>query len=215
MRALRPDTRQSGFSLPELLVVIAILGIVSTAITSVILSTQRAEQFQRGLQEVIDDGRLSLSRIRRELRGARRVLATSCAMGQTIGSATCEPSDRLHFWVDQNQDAIPQAEELICYAVVAVPGSTDRWRVMRWTHAMLPADPPDDECSAAAMPAAAQVLAETLVDPRPFTFDRIPQADPHAAPTRSVDVLLELEVAGTRGPDSIDVRGTIRIRNVA
>ena len=75
-----------GFSLVELLVTIAILGVVAAATPTVIISTQRAEQFQGEMQTVMDDARISMERVRKELREARRVLPDSCQ--ETITSAT-------------------------------------------------------------------------------------------------------------------------------
>lgn len=205
MRRLRPRHDDAGFSLVELLVVISILAVVSTAVVAVILSTQRAEQFQSRLQEVIDDGRLSLSRIRQEVRSARRVLPTSCVTPDD--PANCFPSGRLHFWVDRNQDALVEADELVCYQVQVDGVGPGQHRLMRWDESVAPCDGP--------VPAAARVLAATLVDPLPFkVFDAVPLSDPEAAPTRRVEVVLELEVLGDRGPDSITVDGTIRLRNV-
>lgn len=194
MRAgLRDDER--GVTLIELLVVILIIGVVMGATYSIIISTERSNQFQQTMQQVVDDGRIALSRIRKELRSARRVFATSGA-------------DRLHFWVDANQDAIPQADEQICYAVE--PISAARWQITRWTHAT-------GDCVPGAPPAGAtpQLLAQTLTDPGPFTlYDPVPSFDINDPATRVVRIELELEVESVRS-HSINVEATVRLRNVA
>jgi prepilin-type N-terminal cleavage/methylation domain-containing protein len=189
-------TRQEdGFTLVELLVTILILSVVMTGITSVVISTMRTEQYQRSLQDVVDDGRLSLARIRKELRSARRVHETS-------------NESALHFWVDKNQDALVQPEEQICYEVEAI--GTGRYQISRWTHHEL-----NTTCAAAAAAGQPkQVVARTLVHDGPFVgFTPIPGGvdDP---PTREVIIRLDLEVAAGRGPDVTTVEGAIRLRNV-
>ena len=199
-----PVDRQQGFTLVELLIVIVIMGIVASGITSVIISTMGVESDQSELQQVIDDGRLSITRIRQELREARRVLEGS-------------GSDTLYFWVDGNQDAIIQPEELVCYRVDELDGQ-DRWRIARWTGATADCVGDNPEVDAPpAVPAGAQTLASTLVDPEPFvTFSPgLPDpANPFSAPTREVTILLDLEVNNARGPGAIQVEGSIRLRNV-
>lgn len=184
---------QRGTTLVELLVVIVLLAIIGAATTGVVVAVTRNEGFQRNVREVIDDGRVSLQAIRKELRSARRVLADS-------------GPDRLHFWVDENQDAIRQANELICYVVR--PLGTGRWEIVRWEGATVGCDTP---------PAGASVrtLARTLVDPNPFVAYRpAPSSNVDDPPTREVDIVLELEVAAGR-THSVTVDGTVRLRNVA
>jgi prepilin-type N-terminal cleavage/methylation domain-containing protein len=190
------SSREGGFTLVELMITVMIVGIVTTGITSVVISSLRTEQDQRQLQDVIDDGRLSMTRIRQELRAARRIHESS-------------GPDRLHFWVDQNQDALVQPEEQICYVVE--PIGTARYQISRWAGAVDPED-----CAPGSMPPgeSLRVVARTLVDPEPFVaFTPEPGgiADP---PTREVSLLLELEVEAPRGPSSITVEGSVRLRNV-
>jgi prepilin-type N-terminal cleavage/methylation domain-containing protein len=205
MTRLRPSPDEGGFTLVELLVAMLIMGIVTTGITSVVVSSLRTEQFQQRLQDVVDDGRISITRIRQELRGARRVLESSSG-------------DRLHFWVDQDQNArADDPEEMICYVVEPIGTSGRQWQISRWTHAVDPSD-----CAPGALPAGQtrRVVATTLVNPddptatpQPFRYTPEPGSvtDP---PTRQVDVILDLEVLGDRGPGNTQVEGSIRLRNV-
>ena len=189
---------EGGFTLVELLVAVMVMSIVMGGITSVIISTTRVESDQQELQQVVDDGRLSLTRIRQEVREARRVLDGSDASA-------------LHFWVDRNQDALVQDAEVVCYAVDPLAGASEpRYRIARWEGAV-------DGCSAALIPAGAPTLASTLLDPDPFVaytpaFPVV--ADPSAPPTREIEILLDLEVQNARGPGSVEVMGKIRLRNV-
>jgi prepilin-type N-terminal cleavage/methylation domain-containing protein len=195
---LRVDRDERGFTLVELLVTITIMGVIMSAITSVVISTLRVEQNESSLQDVIDDGRLSLQRIRQELRAARRVHEDS-------------GPGNLRFWVDQDQDQIPTPEEQICFLVELLPGATAQWQISRWTHAVDAADCVDG----AAVPAGASrsVVARTLTDAEPFTYDPLP-GGPSDPPTRQVDIDLVLEVVGVRNLGSTDVNGSIRLRNV-
>jgi len=201
---MRPSTGEQGFTLVELLVTIVIMGIVASGITSVVVSTLGTEQYQRQLQDVVDDGRVSLQRIRQELRGARRVLDSSAP-------------DRLHFWVDQNQDSLVAPEEQICYVVEAI--SATQWQISRWAHAEDAAD-----CAPGAIPAGQtpRVVASTLISsnpsdptetPAPFVYSPVP-GGVNSPPTREVTIDLDLEVESARGPESVQVQGSIRLRNV-
>ncbi|MEX2549494.1 MAG: prepilin-type N-terminal cleavage/methylation domain-containing protein [Nitriliruptoraceae bacterium] len=191
---------EGGFTLVELLVAVVVMSIVMGGITSVVISTTRVESDQQELQQVVDDGRVSLTRIRQEVREARRILAGS-------------DGSQLHFWVDRNQDALVQPEEVVCYAVEALDGtSTGRYRIARWEGA-------DDGCSEALVPADAPTLASTLLDPEPFVgyTPEIPpdaDSDPYANPVREIEIFLDLEVQNARGPGSVEVMGNIRLRNV-
>ncbi|HEX9766995.1 MAG TPA: type II secretion system protein [Nitriliruptorales bacterium] len=221
------DPADAGFSLTELLVVIVILGIVGGAITGVVVTTQRAEQFQSRLQEVMDDGRVSIARIRKEVRAARRVHDTSCT-GTAADGSDCAPTDRLHFWLDENQDSLVQSDEQICYIVAPVTGSTQRFQLLRWTGATDTDDDGDgdltDECAldGGSPPSgvAATILAQTLVAPgggTPLPFVSLqppPLADPTEPATNTVVIELELDVPDDRGPGTLEVDATVRLRNV-
>lgn len=198
---------ESGFTLIELLVVTLVLGVVVGGLTSVVISSLRVEQTQTQMQDVIDDGRLAMTRIRQEVRSARRILHGS-------------DDDRLYFWVDQNQDALVQPPELVCYAVEPLPGSSTRFQISRWDQAAtiddcepglalldpVGADPPE--------PPGRTVLAQTLLNDDPFAYSPPPPDDPNLPRTREVDVLLVLEAEAPRGPESMEVEGTVRLRNV-
>jgi type II secretory pathway pseudopilin PulG len=201
------DAAEAGFTIVELLVAMIVTGVVMGGLMSVVLNTMRNEQHQRELQDVVDDGRLSITRIRQEVRGARRVFPSSAG-------------DRLHFWVDQDQNSLDDdPAELVCYVVEPVGDTGTQWQISRWTHALAASD-----CAPGALPAGRmrRVVATTLVSPdpsapsvppRPFSYDPLPRgvADP---PTRQVSVHLDLEVVAERGPDRVLVEGTIRLRNV-
>lgn len=207
---MSPRGDQAGVTLIELLVVMVIFGVISASITGVLITAQRSEQFQGEMQEVMDDARLSFQRIRREVRAARAVYDTSCMSLAVDGSGNytnCIPTGRLHFWVDQNQDAIRDDVEVICYLTESIgPG---QYQLVRW-------DTATAGCDATNRPAAVNILAETLVDPLPFyRLVPPPRMDPNAPATNQVVVRLDLEVVNVRGPQSRVFESTIRLRNVA
>lgn len=189
---------QSGLSMIELLIVILLLGVVGTAIFGILFTSNRAYTFSSDVREVMDDGRISLERIRRELRAGRRVYTASNAAA-------------LHFWVDQNQDAIEQPQEQICYVVRSV--EADRWELTRWTVDLA-------SCSAAA-PAGARTIAATLRSADVFTYDcgggtPCPPTDPASNDVvREVTIGFQLDVRSASGPDILPVSATVRLRNVA
>lgn len=187
---------ERGFSLIELLVVMSLLTMVGGAILSVVVATSRSNMFQDELRTVMDDGRVSLDRIRKELRGGRRVLAGS---------------DRYHlyWWVDQNQNGLQETSERIHYCVTplgdpdgndcvsSTPGTPARYQLVRWSDA----DDPTD----------ARSIAKTLVDPEVFSGYAATLAE-----TKTVHITFHLDVADSaRGPDSITMEASVRLRNVA
>lgn len=195
---------EAGFSLIELLVVIVILSIVGTAIMTVVLTTTRASKFTSDLRIVMDDGRVSVDRARKELRAARQVL---------LGS----DRSHVHFWVDQNQDNAVQSDENRWYCVRPVgaaacvdddnPGSEARFELVRWSE-------PQGDWSGTLprTPASsARVIAKTLLNHQAFDYD-VPLTNVEDA--RLVAVAFELDVRSERGPESTNVGASVRLRNV-
>ena len=189
---------EGGFSLSELLVVITVLGIVAAGTMTVVVTTSRANVYSRELRTVMDDGRISLDRIRKELRGGRRMLAGSTA-------------HHLYWWNDENQDGLQQLSERIHYCVAElVPNDTrtcetsamttaatgKKWQLIRWT---------DDEAQADA-----RSIARTLTRTAVFSG--------FASPVTATDVVTTtfwLDYRSTTGPDEIQLAADVRLRNVA
>ncbi len=77
-----------GFTLVELLVIIVILGLVMGAVYGVFILSQRAYREGEGAAEIIQNGRVILERLTREIRQAREVVpplsATEMAATSTI-----------------------------------------------------------------------------------------------------------------------------------
>lgn len=202
---LRLRKEEAGVSLIELLVVMVILGIVTTATMTMVLATQRAERYQDEMQTVVDDGRQSLSQLRKELREARRILPDS-------------DGDELRAWVDHNVDTIPQPDEIVCYGVEPLPGAAaGQFQIVRWTGAVDPGcDPATDVPAGVSTNVVARTLVNDLAAEPPFNdYDPDPSSDPSDPETRTISLLLRFEVLNGRGPESLLVEGTVRLRNVA
>lgn len=195
------ETSNEGVTLIEMLVVMVVLGLVMSAATAMIITTHRAERYQAEMQATIDDGRLSMARLRKEIREARRIFPDSTGT-------------ELRAWVDQNLDTIPQAEELICYAVEQLPGGeVGQFQIVRWTGASLPGCSPVPSSGTSVV---ARTLVNDLVAEPPFNdYDPPPSTNPSDPDTRTVSLLFRLEVLNGRGPDTLLVEGTVRLRNVA
>lgn len=201
---------ERGFSLVELLVVIGLASLLGTAIMTVLISTIRTERFTDDLRTVMDDGRVSLARVRKELRAARKVLPGS-------------DSTALHFWVDQDQDNDIDSGENRWYCVRPVgatqcvdatnSGGDSRFELVRWTESesawdgtTLPRTPPS----------SARVIAATLRNHQPLLYCELPNDTCTQDPVESRVVAVEfaLDVKGERGPEVHHVAATVRLRNV-
>lgn len=187
-RRLRGD--ESGFTLVELLIAMVLMAIVSGATVSVVSATSRANRFGTELRTVMDDGRQSLDRIRKELRGGRRVLSDSTPY-------------KLHWWVDQNQDGLQQLSEKVNYCVAPLGSTTcvttsqtGKFQLVRWT---------DDQAVTSA-----KVIAATLTTTNVFSGYTSPLTG-----TRAVTVSFQLDVNSSTGPRVLSMSDLIRLRNVA
>lgn len=189
--------REDGVTLVELLVVMMMVAVIGSATMGVVLMMQRTTQTTNKLADVMNDGRVSLDRISKEVREARRVNAGS-------------DEETLYFWVDENQDDIQQSSELITYHADALPNG--RFQIVRWTD---------------AAPGNKRVIAKTLLNGAVFAYeDQEGNAltpgndDPDivgpddVTATEVVTLDADLQVASGRGPAAIDVFTTVRLRNV-
>lgn len=182
---------EAGFTLVELLVVLLLSSIVGAITITTLMSVMRADQFTEEYARVVDDGRISLDNIRRELREGRRVLDGSTAQ-------------HLYWWSDRNQDGLQQPEERINYCAASLTSNsclssaqTGKFRLIRWSDAESVAD--------------ARTIAATLVTTEIFSGLESPVTH-----SRVVELTFVLDVrAGGRGPQEITMGATVRLRNVA
>lgn len=185
---------EEGVTLVEVLVAMSLTAIIGFSVLTVVMSTSRTSSYTNDLRTVMDDGRISVGRIRKEIRAARQVMSGS---NETV----------LNFWVDQDQDNNQTDPEMISYCVRPVgdtncidpavgPGSATKFELVRWT-------------AADSGPGAGRVAAKTLLNWEPFTYDA---ADP--IDSRVLSFSLELDVDVARGPQSLTVGTNVRLRNV-
>lgn len=182
---------QDGVNLVEVLVVLVITSVVAAAAFGILNSVIHAEKFTDEYAQVVDDGRLSIDRIRRELREGRRVYDTSNA-------------HHLYWWADRNQDGLQQQDEKINYCVAPLgtntcvtSSQTGKFRLIRWSDAETVGD--------------ARTIAATLTATDVFSNYTTPTTR-----TRVVQLDFGLDVQdGGRGPDTIHMAASVRLRNVA
>lgn len=111
---------ERGAGLVEILVVMVLMGIVTSAIVSVVAASLRAEHVASEVRGELESVRVAFDRLRKEVRGTNEVRAGSDA--KTI-----------HLFLDRNADASPGADELISYSLTATAGGPAELR--RWTAA--------------------------------------------------------------------------------
>ena len=180
---LEPASARSdeGFTLVELLVTIMLLGVITTAVMTVVITVQRTQLFQVDTSVSMDETRQALDRMRTEVRASRRVLTTSGA-------------DRLDVWVDRDQDGIPDAPELVTYAIAPVAGSNAV--LQRWT---------------GGAPTPVVVGRQLVAASSSFTYDNgTPDFE-----TRVVTMTLTAEGPQNSRAEAMTVSAEVRLRNVA
>lgn len=202
----RRPAAEDGFTLIEMLVVIVILGVVAGATFTVVLSAQRSQRFTAQVQDATNDARLSVERIRQQLRMARLVTQPSDA-------------DGLRFWLDADQDGLEDAGEYLCYAAVELASDPGRYELMRWSDSASSC-----ETDFGSPAADAVVIARTLRNNDLFQYSTAtdgftPLADPantitNDPPVRRVDVKLEFDVMTDSGPAVFPTGTKVRLRNV-
>jgi Tfp pilus assembly protein PilW len=109
--------RDDGFQLVELMVVMVLLTLLGGATTSVVLSSLRAERVTDDLRTNLDEARVAVERMRRDVREARRIYDTN-PHGLVTGPA------QLSMWRDVNQDQLQQQPELVTYRFRATADGT-------------------------------------------------------------------------------------------
>lgn len=197
--------REEGATLVEMLVVMVILAVVSGAVFTVTLSAQRSQRFNAAVQEATNDARLSVERIRQQLRSARLVTSPSSGRGA-------------RFWVDSDQDGLQDAGEVLCYYARSITGEPNRYELVRWT------DTAASCATSFTAPADAAVLARTLRNIDIFQYSTAtagftPLANPPAGisndpAVRRVNVRLDFDVDTSTGPSVFSVTSKVRLRNV-
>jgi type II secretory pathway pseudopilin PulG len=182
MRRLREE---DGFQLVEVLVVIFLMGIIGSAISSVVMSGMRMERVTDELRTNLDQARVAAERMRLDLREARRV---SSVNGEGLTASTTQ----LPMWRDLNQDQLPQAHEEVTYRIAAQSDGTGNL----------------ERRTAADPPGQWRVIARRL-DMSKSRFTTSP------APPNTRRASLELTVTARPGANakSLSITETVRLRN--
>lgn len=184
---------ESGVTLVELLVAISLLAVVATATMTVVVTTSQSQNRTANLGQVMSDARTSLDRMRKEVRGARRIYGSDAPTSTNpAGQNNASDQDTLSFWIDSNDDDIQQASEQITYQLTTL--ATGRFEIVRFTH---------------DAPSSTRSMARTLVNNDPFSYDVAPPE------TRVVNLNMDFQVASGQTFEPLDIGGSVRLRNVA
>jgi Tfp pilus assembly protein PilW len=95
----------------ELLVTLVIGLVVLGAVMATAVSSLQSQRFGTDMAGAMDEARFAVEWMRRDIRQAQRVEATSMATSLTI-------------WVDRNQDRVVTADEMVTYRLVTEDGAT-------------------------------------------------------------------------------------------
>lgn len=169
---------EAGISVIELLVGLVLVGILGMAVLSTLRTSQRAGTKAQDTARVMAEARTAVDRLSRQLRPARKLMPGSDAR-------------TLVFWLDDDRDAMPDADEVHTWEITDAGDGTASIR--SWTH--------DD-------PSVVQVVARDLVPADAFTYEgalsqarsvRIQFGFARGAPTTS-DFVVDTTVALRNAP---------------
>ncbi len=108
-------TQETGLSLVELLIAMVMTAIIGSTLLSIVTSSLRTGLFASDTRATMDETRVAVERVARELRGARRVYPTSTGTS-------------LRFWTDADVDGLQDTNEQVTYSLVANAGRTELQR---------------------------------------------------------------------------------------
>jgi type II secretory pathway pseudopilin PulG len=106
MTAMRRTRGEGGMSLLELLVSMAVTAIALLAITSVLASAQKSVTHQESLTQTLDQARLAVQQLDRELRSGNVLYdpALENAVGGVASCSGCTPGYTLRVYTQSNAD---------------------------------------------------------------------------------------------------------------
>lgn len=107
--------QEAGLSLVELLVAMVLTAIIGSTVLAIITTSLRTARFASDTRSTLDETRVAVERVARELRGARRVYTTSS--GTTLS-----------FWTDADFDGLQDTSEQLTYSLVTTGGQTQLQR---------------------------------------------------------------------------------------
>lgn len=141
MTARDREATEAGFGLVELLIGLVLVGVLGIAVVRTVATSQRASTNVQNTAGAMAEARTAVDRLSRQLRPARKLLAGS-------------DSRTLVFWLDDDRDAMPDADEVHTWEVVDAGDGT----------AVI-------QSSTQADPTAVRVVARDVVLADAFTYD--------------------------------------------
>ena len=197
LRRLRRDSR--GVTLIELLVTMILMGIVGSLVLSAVIQTQRVithnDDENRGLQ----DAKVILDRLGRDVREARGVVCDG-GLADPTDPTSADPycQSHLQVWIDFNSDYIKQDSEVVTWRLQADPDGV-HFDVYRFVGTVSPTK---------------KIEAKSLIVKIAFSYDALDgSGNPVFDHVQQVLMNMKYDAIVGRGTDIRTVAFAARLRN--
>lgn len=197
LRRLRGDSR--GVTLIELLVTMILMGIVGSLVLSAVIQTQRVithnDDENRGLQ----DAKVILDRLGRDVREARGVVCDG-GLADPTDPTSADPYCKSHLqvWIDFNSDYIKQDSEVVTWRLQADPDGV-HFDVYRFVGTVSP---------------TSKIEAKSLIVKIAFSYDAVDgSGNPAFDHVQQVLMNMKYDAIVGRGVDIRTVAFAARLRN--
>lgn len=201
IRLRRTQTIDTGMSLVEVLITMMLLGVVSTLVVSAVVQTQRTVTHTDDENKGLQDAKMILDRLGRDVRESRGVVCDG-GLADPTDPASADPYCQAHLqlWVDSNSDYAKQDSEVITWRLQKNPDGDhfDVWRTV----------------GTGATPLSRKREASSLIVQIAFAYDVLDgSGHPAFSKVQQVDMNMKYDAIIGRGTSVRYVAFGARLRN--
>lgn len=201
IRLRRTQTIDTGMSLVEVLITMMLLGVVSTLVVSAVVQTQRTVTHTDDENKGLQDAKMILDRLGRDVRESRGVVCDG-GLADPTDPASADPYCQAHLqlWVDSNSDYAKQDSEVITWRLQKNPDG-DHFDVLRTV-------------GTGATPLSRKREASSLIVQIAFAYDVLDgSGHPAFSKVQQVDMNMKYDAIIGRGTSVRYVAFGARLRN--
>lgn len=192
---------EAGMSLVEVLITMMLLAVVSTLVVGAVVQTQRTVTHNDDENKGLQDAKMILDRLGRDVRESRGVVCDG-GLADPTDAASADPYCKAHLqlWVDSNSDYAKEDSEVITWRLQRNPDGDhfDVWRTV----------------GTGATPLSRKREASSLIVQIAFTYDAVDAAgNPAFSKVQQVNMNMKYDAIIGRGTSVRYVAFGARLRN--